>query len=157
MKKRWTKERRYDKNKREAMFENHLKKDGFTIEGYREYVTKTDLLISKDNITMEYSLPNENYNVKEFYNFFLEAFDLKTKLLKSQSNKKDASVAGKTFTISEQAYANKKAYIAEYNKAKYDRITLNVPAGDKEKYKALAEEKGMSLTELFITAVENFK
>lgn len=151
MKKKWTKERRYDNSKQEAMFENRLKKDGFTIEGYREYVTKTDLLISKDNITMEYSLPNENYNVKEFYNFFLEAFDLKTKLFK------DASVAGKTFTISEQAYANKKAYIAEYNKSKYDRITLNVPAGDKEKYKALAEAKGMSLTELFITAVENFK
>lgn len=76
---------------------------------------------------------------------------------KPPTNKGVLFMAGKTFTISEQAYANKKAYIAEYNKAKYDRITLNVPAGDKEKYKALAEAKGMSLTELFITAVENFK
>lgn len=66
-------------------------------------------------------------------------------------------MAGKTFTISEQAYSNKKAYIAEYNKSKYDRITLNVPAGKKAEYKALAESKGMSLTELFITAVENME
>ena len=66
-------------------------------------------------------------------------------------------MAGKTFTISEQAYENKKRYIAEYTKAKYDRITIQVPKGKKEYYKALAEAKGMSLTELFITAVENFK
>lgn len=60
---------------------------------------------------------------------------------------------GKTFTISEEAYANKKAYVAEYTKANYESITLRIRKGEKAKYKELAQAKGMSLTELFIKAV----
>ncbi|MBP3197031.1 MAG: hypothetical protein J6N21_08510 [Butyrivibrio sp.] len=80
MKKKWTLERQYDKSRREILFESRLKKDGFAIEGYREYSSKTDLLISKDGIKMEYSLYNENYNVNDVYNFFLESYGLRKKL-----------------------------------------------------------------------------
>lgn len=62
--------------------------------------------------------------------------------------------AGKTYTISEEAYANKKAYVAKYSKEKYEHISLTVPMGEKEHYKELAKEKGMSVTQLFISAVK---
>ena len=62
----------------------------------------------------------------------------------------------KKYTISDKAYKNKKAYINKYNKEKYDRILLVVPAGKKDYYKNMAEEKGLSLNRLFIEAVEEF-
>ena len=62
----------------------------------------------------------------------------------------------KKYTISDKAYKNKKAYINKYNKEKYDRILLAVPAGKKDYYKNMAEKRGLSLNRLFIEAVEEF-
>lgn len=59
-----------------------------------------------------------------------------------------------TYTISEQAYANKKAYIQSYMKEKYDVISIRVPKGDRERYKELAKARGLSLTQFFIQSVE---
>ena len=42
----------------------------------------------------------------------------------------------------------------KYNGANYDRIALSVPKGDKERYKAAAEARGMSLNQFIIEAIE---
>lgn len=42
-----------------------------------------------------------------------------------------------------------------YMKEKRDKLTLNLPLGDKERYKAYAESKGKSLTGLIVELVEN--
>ena len=47
------------------------------------------------------------------------------------------------------AFADKKAafaYINEYQKEKYDRITVMAEKGKKEKYQSAAKEAGMSLS-----------
>lgn len=41
-----------------------------------------------------------------------------------------------------------------YMKEKRDKLTLNLPAGDKERYKTHAENKGMSLTALIVELLE---
>lgn len=62
---------------------------------------------------------------------------------------------GKTFTISEEAYANKKAYIAEYNK-KMSRITIQVPPDKKAEIKRMADNLGMSVKEYILTAIHYY-
>lgn len=42
----------------------------------------------------------------------------------------------------------------KYNEANYDRIHISVPKGDKEKYKALASSRGLSLTQLIVNLLE---
>lgn len=41
-----------------------------------------------------------------------------------------------------------------YMNEKRDKLTLNLPKGDKERYKAHAEAKGMSLTGLIVELLE---
>ena len=41
-----------------------------------------------------------------------------------------------------------------YMKEKRDKLTLNLPLGDKERYKAHAERKGKSLTGLIVELIE---
>ena len=41
-----------------------------------------------------------------------------------------------------------------YMKEKRDKLTLNLPLGDKERYKAYAESKGKSLTGLIVELIE---
>lgn len=41
-----------------------------------------------------------------------------------------------------------------YMKEKRDRITVGVPKGDKDKYKAHAESRGMSLNALIVELLE---
>ena len=48
---------------------------------------------------------------------------------------------------------NKLARTKEYNKEKYEQITMRVPKGTKEKIKAAAEAAGMSLTAYIMAAV----
>ena len=47
-----------------------------------------------------------------------------------------------------------KARTMKYMKEKRDKLTLNLPIGDKEKYRAFAESKGMSLTTLITQLLE---
>ena len=42
-----------------------------------------------------------------------------------------------------------------YMKEKRDKLTLNLPLGDKEPYKAYAESKGKSLTSLIVELIED--
>lgn len=41
-----------------------------------------------------------------------------------------------------------------YMKEKRDKLTLNLPLGDKERYKTHAESKGKSLTALIVNLIE---
>lgn len=41
-----------------------------------------------------------------------------------------------------------------YMKEKRDKLTLNLPLGDKERYKSHAESKGKSLTALIVDLLE---
>lgn len=45
----------------------------------------------------------------------------------------------------------------KYNDANYDRVSLVVPKGKKEEYKAIAESYGMSLNQFIMTAIEAYK
>lgn len=42
-----------------------------------------------------------------------------------------------------------------YMKEKRDKLMLNLPLGDKERYKAYAESKGKSLTSLIVELIED--
>lgn len=42
-----------------------------------------------------------------------------------------------------------------YMKEKRDRITVGVPKGDKDRYKAHAESKGLSLNALIVQLIED--
>lgn len=54
--------------------------------------------------------------------------------------------------------ANKRAldYINQYTKEKYDRITLLRTKGDREKLKAIAAEKGVTMNELINTLIDKY-
>ena len=43
-----------------------------------------------------------------------------------------------------------------YNAKNYDLLHINVKKGEKERYKKIAEEKGLSLSQLFVNAVEEY-
>lgn len=43
----------------------------------------------------------------------------------------------------------------DYIKKAYDEIKVRVPKGDRDKYKALAENKGLSLNQLIIDLLNN--
>lgn len=47
-------------------------------------------------------------------------------------------------------------YNNDYNRANYDKITIMVPKGEKDNWKALAEENGISMTELIRRAVADY-
>jgi len=53
------------------------------------------------------------------------------------------------------AYDEKaKERIMKYMKDKRDKITLNLPLGDKERYRTYAQSKGKSLTALWVELIE---
>ena len=58
---------------------------------------------------------------------------------------------GVTFVYNEKS----KERTMRYMKEKRDKLTLNLPLGDRERYKAYAESKGKSLTGLIVELVEN--
>lgn len=45
------------------------------------------------------------------------------------------------------------AYKAEYNKQTYDKVTIYFPKGSKDAIKALSAQEGMSMGDLFRTAL----
>ena len=53
---------------------------------------------------------------------------------------------GKTSAAVKNRYANKA----------YDQIRVLVKKGEKERYKKIAEEMGLSLSQLFVKAVEEY-
>ncbi len=47
-------------------------------------------------------------------------------------------------------------YFNDYNRKNYDRVTIMVPKGEREKWKALAQQEGISLAELIRRAVADY-
>jgi NRPS condensation-like uncharacterized protein len=62
----------------------------------------------------------------------------------------------KEYSLSEEAYRNKLEYIAEYNK-KFVRVQIQVTPEEKENIKALADEKGMTIKDLILSAIRIYK
>ena len=62
----------------------------------------------------------------------------------------------KEYSLSEEAYRNKLEYIASYNK-KFVRVQIQVTPGERDRIKALASEKGMSVKELILSAIRIYK
>ena len=55
------------------------------------------------------------------------------------------------------AFSDKQAaykYVNEYQKTKYDRITILRQSGDKSKLEAIAKEKGCSLTQFINQCID---
>ena len=62
----------------------------------------------------------------------------------------------KSYTLSEEAYRNKLDYIASYNK-KFVRIQIQVTPEERDKIKALASKRDMSVKELILVAIRRFE
>lgn len=62
----------------------------------------------------------------------------------------------KAYTLSEEAYRNKLEYIASYNK-KFVRVQIQVTPEERDKIKALADDKGMSVKELILSAIKIYE
>jgi anti-sigma regulatory factor (Ser/Thr protein kinase) len=58
----------------------------------------------------------------------------------------------KEYSLSEEAYRNKLEYIASYNK-KFVRVQIQVTPEERDKIKALASDKGMSVKDLILSAL----
>lgn len=48
------------------------------------------------------------------------------------------------------------ACVTRYVSAHYDKITLTVPKGSRDRYKSLAAQLGISVNQLFVQSVENY-
>lgn len=48
------------------------------------------------------------------------------------------------------------ACVTRYVSTHYDKITVTVPKGDRDRYKAFAARLGVSVNQLFIQSVEQF-
>lgn len=53
-------------------------------------------------------------------------------------------------------YINKLEYINQYGKEFYDRINLSVPKGLRAVYKEEADKRGMTVSKMFTTAVDDW-
>ncbi len=62
----------------------------------------------------------------------------------------------KEYSLSEEAYLNKLDYIASYNK-KFVRVQIQVTPEERDKIKALASKKGMSVKELILSAIKIYE
>ena len=62
----------------------------------------------------------------------------------------------KEYSLSEEAYRNKLDYIASYNK-NFVRVQIQVTPEERDKIKALASEKGMSVKELILSAIRIYE
>lgn len=46
------------------------------------------------------------------------------------------------------------AYKADFNRQNYDRIAITLPKGNKDRLQTLAKQEGVSVNELFKTAIK---
>ena len=47
-------------------------------------------------------------------------------------------------------------YANEYNRENYDKVTIMIPKGEKEQWKALAKTQGISMSEMIRRAVDEY-
>lgn len=57
---------------------------------------------------------------------------------------------------SDEANARNLEYIRNYTKEKYDRITLLRTKGDRERLKAIASSKGVSVNEMINSLIDKY-
>ncbi len=62
----------------------------------------------------------------------------------------------KEYSLSEEAYRNKLDYIASYNK-KFVRIQIQVTPEERDKIKAIASDKGMTVKDLILSAIKIYE
>jgi hypothetical protein len=62
----------------------------------------------------------------------------------------------KEYSLSEEAYRNKLEYIASYNK-KFVRVQIQVTPEERDKIKALASERDLTIKELILSALRLFE
>lgn len=55
-------------------------------------------------------------------------------------------------TVSKKQQANVTRYVSKH----YDQIKITVPKGERDRYKALAAQLGLSVNQLFVQAVERY-
>lgn len=80
MKKKWSKERKWETNKAEEEFDRLLAENGFTIAGIKEYNEKTDYLIEKDGVQCEFSMwhiDNSKSRAELCFKNFMEYYKIK--------------------------------------------------------------------------------
>lgn len=47
-------------------------------------------------------------------------------------------------------------YNNDFNRQKYDKVTIQIPKGEKDEWKQLAQKTGLSMTEMIRRAVADF-
>lgn len=47
-------------------------------------------------------------------------------------------------------------YNNDFNRQNYDKVTIQIPKGEKETWKRMAEKMGLSMTELIRRAISEF-
>lgn len=62
----------------------------------------------------------------------------------------------KEYSLSDEAYRKKLDYIASYNK-KFVRVQIQVTPEERDKIKAIASEKGMTVKELILSAIKIYE
>ena len=88
---------------------------------------------------------------KKIRTFFIKYID--KKILKEYNYSNGYNTKG---LISMYYNEKRKAITAKYVKTHLDDIKIRVPKGQREKLKAIASEMGMSMNQMFITAVEEY-
>ena len=80
MTKAWAKERQWECSKAEQKFEELLHQHDYKIVGYREYMSKTDMMICKNDVVVEWSVPHIQYlDVKAMFAGFEDVYNLTVK------------------------------------------------------------------------------
>lgn len=83
MNKKWKKTRSWEMSKNEIKFEELLKNYNYTIKGYKEYNSKTDYLLSKDGVDIEWSIYHDNkIDVVGLFKSLENSYNLKVEILK---------------------------------------------------------------------------
>ena len=83
MKRTWTKERRWECSILELAFEKLCEENGYNITGYQEYNSKTQFLIEKDGVEIEYCIYHvpEVDNAKLVFNNMVRFYEVKAQVL----------------------------------------------------------------------------
>ena len=84
--------------------------------------------------------------------FVLDGLSMKTRIVGFNNKNENCKVCGEHKTIT-----SVKKNAAEYIKEKYDYIRFNVPKGEGDKIKVYAQKHGMTVKDLMLTALEEYK
>lgn len=83
MKKRWETCRKWERSKAEKTFEDMLSENSYEIVGYREYQSKTEYKIIKDNIVVEWAIHHiPNIDINGIFKSFEHYYRLSTEYSK---------------------------------------------------------------------------